>query len=199
MKNQDPNGHNLLDELSADAPLQRMRTRFDELLEQPGEPARSKASWLAWAAAAVLVIAGFLALRQPSPAPTPLQPKTHAVLEMLEAPSAFERLRAVNAVADLPEAWPALSSSLLERLEQDGSVNVRLSALGVLLDQDLSTVESDRLARALGVQETAILQAHLGHGLRRRQLVSRPELQRMLEEPEIHSEVRKALIRLEES
>lgn len=198
MKNREQSG-NLLDELAADAPIGRMRSRFAELMARTPRESRRPPTGLAWAAAAVLVVAGLLVLGRRPPTPEDLDPRAQVVLELLRAPSTFERLRGVNAAADLQDAVPSLRSALLDRLELDDSVNVRLSALGVLVGQDLATQESDRLIRALLKQETAIVQAHLGYGLRRRHLLSRSQLDRVLQNPGIQGEARTALTRLEES
>ena len=191
---------NLLDELSADAPMQRMRTRFEESITDSSLPDQEKqhrrpAVWLAWAAVATIVIGGLLALWTRSMAPNALDVRVRAALEMLESNSSFDRLRGVNAAAELPGSGSLLRVALLDLLERDESVNVRLQALAVLVDQDLP---ADRLVTALTSQQTAIVQAHLGYQLRRRHLLSRDEMAALLGHPEIHEDARNVLNRLEE-
>ena len=197
MKEQQPE-KNFLDELSADAPMRRMHSRFEELTAEPPGPARRPGAWLAAAAVAMVVIAGVWVLELRAPGPVEMGDRARAALQLLEAPSAFERLRGVRAAAELTEARALLQPALLARLEGDDSINVRLAALEALLVRDLATPESERLIRALERQNTAIVQAHLGYQLRRRRLVSRQELAAIIELPGIQPDARKALTRLED-
>lgn len=185
----------LLDELAADAPLVRMRRRFDRLLEAP-PGARRRRTWLALAAAAALLVAGvLLARRATAPA---ADPDAGAVLALLEAPSVFDRLRGIRAASRWREPEPALGHSLLRRLESDESVSVRLAALDVLLARVPESIPADPLIHALLGQETAIVQAHLAHQLRRRRLLGDAELARLAVRPGIHAATREALTRTED-
>lgn len=190
---------NPLDQLSADAPTGAMRSRFDELLERPPRPTMTHAAWAGLAAASIVLVAGFLALTSRSTTPTGLQARDLQILELLEAPSTFDRLLAINAAADLPELSPELSLALLERLEHDDSVNVRLSALGALLDGDMPGAVRDRLLPALVTQETAIVQAHFGYRLLRQQILTKTDLEHILALPETFGDTRDALNPMEES
>lgn len=191
---------NFLDELAADAPVRRMRSRLDGLL---AEPPRGSLAWprrLAWAAAALALLAGLTAVWQRLPGPADRDPRLNAVFELLEAPSTFERLRGVNTAAELAGAFPSLRSALFARVERDGSVNVRLAAIEALLSHDgLGLPESNRLTSLLLAQETAIVQAHLALRLRQRELLSPAELERLLEGRGIHRDAREAIIRSEAS
>lgn len=198
MTARDPD-RNLLDELAADAPIERMRSRFDTLLAAPPQEGRRSMPWLASAAAVLLLLGGLLVARLQAPSRGASGARVQAVLEMLEAPSPFDRLRGANAAADLERPPTPLVAALLDRLETDDSVNVRLAALDALLAPDSPAVDPDRLTASLVSQRTAIVQAHLGFQLRRRNLLSRGELDRLLERPEIQTDARNTLIRMEES
>lgn len=190
---------NLLDQLADGAPVERMRARFDELIAEPATGRWRRSARLVWAGAALVVIAGALGLQLQSSRPRAPQAEARKVLGMLEASSVFERLRGVNAASGLEESWPDVELALLERLEGDESVNVRLAALDALLARHDSATTPVRLVEALATQETAIVQAHLGNRLRRRQLLTPAELERVLKRPTIHDEARETLERLEES
>ena len=190
---------NLLDQLSTDAPQARMRSRFDRLLERPPRRALPAAAWAGLAAAAILVVVGFLSLTGPSTAPDDLRAQDADLLRLLEAPSTFERLRAIEAAAELPQLSPELGLALLERIESDPSLNVRLSAVGILSSRDLPKIVRDRLPSTLTLQETAIVQAHLGYRLVLQRILSKTDLERILERSEILPEARGVLTRLEES
>ena len=198
MTNEDPT-RNLLDQLSADAPAIRMRSRFEQLIDKPPRRSPRRLAWTALAAASILVIAGLLLVRGHEPAHPSSGTSAGAIVDLLGSGSTFERLRGVNAAAEEPNASQVLSLALLERLEHDESVNVRLAALAALLDRGASGLDSDRLARALLGQETAIVQAHLGYRLRRLQVLSKNDLMRTLDQPGIFSDGRDVLIQLEES
>ena len=194
----DPRLDNLLDQLAADAPLGRMRSRLDELVSQPPAAVPSPAVRLALAAVVVAAIATALFLFRGTPTPTPTAP-AGAVLELLEARSTFERLRGVNAAAGGLEEEPAVRAALLRRLEEDPSLNVRLASLQALLSATPDGRQIDRLLRGVAGQETAIVQAHIGHQLRRRGLLTEAELSRLIAQPGFHAEAREALIRAEDS
>ena len=189
----------LLDELAADAPEEKMRSRFEELLDEPGRRPRRPAAWMGWAAAAVLAIAVTLAVRQQPTAAPESEARIQAALELLHAPSTFERLRGVNAAAQWLDGSPALNEALLERLTEDDSVSVRLSALDTLLRQSGSTLAPNRLTGAFAAQDTAIVQAHLGHRLLRTRLVSRAELDRLINQTGVHADARRVLLEKETS
>ena len=196
--NDDPRLDNLLDQLAADAPLGRMRSRLDELVSQPPAAFPSSAARLAMAAAVVAAIATALFLFRETPAPTPTAPDG-AVLALLEAPSTFERLRGVNVAAGRLEKEPALRAELLRRLEEDPSPNVRLASLQALMSATPDDRHVDRLLRGVAGQETAIVQAHISHQLRRRGLLTEAELSRLIAQPGFHADAREALIRAEDS
>jgi hypothetical protein len=191
---------NLLDQLSADAPVNRMRSRFDAVLARPPQRTRPAVAWTSLAAASILLVAGLLALsyRSQTP-PTGIQAGDLEILELLEAPSTFDRLRGINAAAELSVLTPEVDLALLERLEEDTSVNVRLLALEVLLSRDVPQVVRERLPSTFTTQDTAIVQAHLGYQLIQRRVFSRDDLELIFEQQETFSETREALTRMEES
>ncbi|MEM7482907.1 MAG: hypothetical protein AAF481_17165 [Acidobacteriota bacterium] len=194
-----PTEDHLLDDLAADAPMRRMRSRFESLMKEKPRGRKSPSRWLAWAAAAVLAVAGFLALR-PTPTPPPDDlGDPRIVLALLQDPSTFERLRGVSAAGDLGPAQPLLTEALLRRLEEDDSLNVRLLALEILLDQDLAVDQTDRLIELLMLQETAIVQAHLGLRLRQQRFVSPRDFEHLIARPEVLRQARVALSPKEET
>ena len=195
-----PEPENLLDQLAATAPVERMRARWSALLSD----APRRRSWhLPWglaAAVATVALAAVLIWRSapPETRATETEAEIQITLARLRAPSTFERLQGVRAAADRPRIEPALRRALLDRLDHDPSVNVRLAVLDTLLSHPDGPPEVARLVRSLEAQHTAIVQAHLGYRLRRRRLVSETELARIIAQPTVRGAAREALARLED-
>ena len=189
----------LLEVLSADAPARRMRRRFEQLLEEPPRRTVAPVAWAGLAAIFLLMTASLLLLTRGSTSPPADESGTLALVGQLQAPSTFDRLQALQAAAELSEFSPGFERAIVAVIEHDVSVNVRVSAVDVLLDKGLPSLAPESLQRVLLDQQTAIVQAHLGYRMRHRGVISKADLERILASPEIAGTARDALLKLEES
>ncbi|MEM7586052.1 MAG: hypothetical protein AAF560_21860 [Acidobacteriota bacterium] len=211
---------NLLDELAADAPMDRMRARVDalatkvqaaeaptlealesetlknaDLRQQKPRSFRTRWPIAAILALAMLGLARWLSFQPASPSGTdpPLAQAepSHATTQGLNAASALDRLAAVYRAADRIEDWRTLESFLIERLSNDASVNVRLAALDVLLEHIDVANRFAELTEALERQDADIVRAHFGYRLGIQLPPGR--LTELLTEPALHPAARSAL------
>ena len=142
-----------------------MRARFDAIA--PPSPA-SHAAWTTYglqsAAAILLLVGGFVAGRQTSPAPViepaiaELREELRATrqmvsLSLLQQQSASERLRGITYTSQIDRPGGELVSALLDTLMHDPDVNVRLKSIEAL--KRFADRENVRLAAAEALTERA--------------------------------------------
>jgi len=89
------------------------------------------------------------------------QMKTIVMLTLLEKPSATERLKAVNLTSDLETADSKVIQALLQTLNHDPSVNVRLAAIEVLYEHAANPTARQGLVQAIGQQDSPLVQLTL--------------------------------------
>lgn len=111
---------------------------------------------------------------------------------LLGHPSAAERIRGINVSADLREPDGDLLRRLLETLDGDPSVNVRLAAVDALYLFRDSPVVKTGLAESLGRQRSPLVQVALIDlmvNIRERRAVD--ALRSLLKNRDLHQEVKK--------
>ncbi len=105
------------------------------------------------------------------------------MLTLLEKSSATERLRAVSLASEMPGANEKVVDALLETLNNDSNLNVRIAAVEALLQFADRPTAREGLIRALGQQESPLVQVALIDAivsLRAAQAV--PQLQKLLKD-----------------
>lgn len=110
------------------------------------------------------------------------QLKEMMMLSLLEKESAAERLRAVSLTNDMDQVSQKVTTALLQTLNNDDNVNVRLAALEALTPYATQSSVKEGLIRAIGQQESPLVQvalAELMAALQEKKSVS--ELQKIIE------------------
>ncbi|MDQ2657319.1 MAG: HEAT repeat domain-containing protein [Bacteroidota bacterium] len=83
------------------------------------------------------------------------------MLSLLEKGSATERLRAVGLTREMDEASKKVTSALIQTLNQDENVNVRLAALEALKPYAADNKVREELVRSIVKQESPLVQVSL--------------------------------------
>jgi hypothetical protein len=108
--------------------------------------------------------------------------KEMMMLSLLEKESATERLRAVSLTSDMSSASQKVTNALLETLNNDENVNVRLAALEALKPYAKNSVVREELIRSIGTQQSPLVQVALAETMAQLQMKSSvTELRKMLE------------------
>jgi hypothetical protein len=89
------------------------------------------------------------------------QMKKMMMLTLLEQPSATDRLKAVNLTNDMEQADDKVIKSLLQTLNSDPSVNVRLAAIEALYQHAGNPLAREGLVSAITKQESPLVQLAL--------------------------------------
>lgn len=120
------------------------------------------------------------------------------VVNLLEQPSATQRLKAVSISTNLQQANDRITGSLLYTLNKDPDVNVRLAALDALLNYADDPLVRQGLIRAIAVQDAPMMQLAMAEAmvaLQEKRSVG--ELERLLEKDNINEmvaqEIRKSI------
>lgn len=87
--------------------------------------------------------------------------KEMMMLQLLEKESASERLRAVSLTQEMDQASQKVTSALLETLNNDSNVNVRLAALDALKPYVSNSGIREALVRAIAKQDSPLVQVAL--------------------------------------
>jgi hypothetical protein len=87
--------------------------------------------------------------------------KEMMMLSLLEKESATERLKAVNLTQDMNDASSKVTGALLETLNEDENVNVRLAALEALKPYARNGVVREALIRSIAKQSSPLVQVGL--------------------------------------
>lgn len=83
------------------------------------------------------------------------------MLSLLEKESATERLRAVNLSYEIEVASDKVTDALIETLQKDPNVNVRLSALEALKPYVYKDSVRMKLVQSISMQESPVIQVAL--------------------------------------
>jgi uncharacterized protein (UPF0147 family) len=122
------------------------------------------------------------------------QLKEMMMLSMLEKESATDRLKAVNLTQDMDQASIKVTSALLQTLNSDENVNVRLAALDALKAYTKDSQIREALVRSIAKQKSPLVQvalAELMAALQEKGAVG--ELQKLLQDSETPSDIKKKI------
>jgi hypothetical protein len=120
--------------------------------------------------------------------------KEMMMLSLLEKESATDRLRAVNLTQDMDQASRKVTSALLQTLNNDENVNVRLAALDALRPYIGEGEIREALVRSIAQQKSPLVQvalAELMAALQEKDAIK--ELQKIIQDGETPPEVKKKI------
>jgi hypothetical protein len=107
--------------------------------------------------------------------------KEMMMLSLLEKESATERLKAVSLTSDMNSASQKVTNALLETLNSDENLNVRLAALEALKPYARDSQVREALVRSISVQESPLVQVALAETMAQMQVKSSvKELQKIM-------------------
>lgn len=108
--------------------------------------------------------------------------KEMMMLSLLEKESATERLRAVSLTSDMNTVSQKVTDALLETLNNDDNVNVRLAALEALKPYSKNSSVREQLIRSIAIQESPLVQVALAEAMAQLQVKSSvKELEKILQ------------------
>lgn len=123
--------------------------------------------------------------------------KEMVMLSMLEKESATDRLKAVSLTSEMSQASKKVTEALIQTLNQDGNVNVRLAALDALRPYVYDSQVRAMLVRAISNQHSPMVQVALAQLMvELNEKKSVEELKKLLQEEGTPKDVRE---RIEES
>ena len=120
--------------------------------------------------------------------------KEMMMLSLLEKESATERLRAVSLTNDMNQASQKVTAALLQTLNSDENVNVRLAALEALKPYAQESKVREGLIKAIALQQSPLVQMSLAElmvAIQEKKSVS--ELKKLLESERVPKEVKKKI------
>jgi hypothetical protein len=156
---------------------------------------------------AVLVVgmaAGYF-LRTPSAGPVPSDQlaalsqevttlRETMMLTLLQKESAAERLKAVSLTQEMDQASQKVTQALLQTLNTDSNVNVRLAALDALRNYAVQPTVREALIHAIAQQESPLVQVALAELMQSIQAKSSvKELQKLLDSDKTPGDVKKKI------
>lgn len=108
--------------------------------------------------------------------------KEMMMLSLLEKESANERLKAVSLTSDMTSASQKVTNALLETLNKDENLNVRLAALDALKAYSKNSAVREALIRSIANQDSPLMQVALAETMAQLQVKSSVnELKKILE------------------
>lgn len=199
-----------LTELTYPDPSVNLDAGFYQLLAHEKSEQRSSAwknffSWpelaprLAFASAALLLGIGLGYFIRPNQPVGDMQALTQQVtdlkemmmLSLLEKESATERLRAVNLTSEITEASAKVTSALLQTLNTDENVNVRLAALEALIPYSKNSEVREALIHSIARQQSPLVQVALAELMAKiQERASVKELEKIIQSERTPAEVR---------
>jgi hypothetical protein len=172
-----------IENLQMPFPSMNLDDRFHHMMHAEKQHLQQRFSWkkffswpdllpkLAFASITLLLgLAGGYYLRSPQTSSSPemavLSKEVRDLREMmalslLEKASATERLKAVSLTQEMDKASKKITSALLETLNNDSNVNVRLAALDALKPYAKDSNIREALIRSIGTQESPLVQVAL--------------------------------------
>jgi hypothetical protein len=205
---------NAFDKLEYPLPSQDMDDRFYQMLalERKTGSSFSWDNFFSWnflapklALASVALIIGFGAgyLTRPA-APNGQEMKVLAqevtdlkemmMLSLLEKESATDRLKAVSLTEDIDKASVKVTGALLQTLNEDENVNVRLAALEALKPYAKNGAVREELIRSIAKQSSPLVQVALAEMMAELQVRSSvKEFEKILQSDQMPADVKKRI------
>jgi hypothetical protein len=120
--------------------------------------------------------------------------KEMMMLSMLEKESATDRLKAVSLTQGMDQASLKVTSALLQTLNNDENVNVRLAALEALMPYSKDSQIREALIRSIAQQKSPLVQVALAELMAELQEKGAiDELKKILEDGETPSDIKKKI------
>jgi hypothetical protein len=120
--------------------------------------------------------------------------KEMMMLSLLEKESATDRLKAVNLTQDMDQVSKQVTSALLQTLNSDENVNVRLAALDALRPYSKDSQIREALIRSIGKQKSPLVQVALAELMAQLQEKGAiKELEKILEDGETPTDIKKKI------
>jgi hypothetical protein len=120
--------------------------------------------------------------------------KEMMMLSMLEKESATDRLKAVSLTQDMDQASLKVTSALLQTLNNDENVNVRLAALEALRPYSIDSQIREALIRSIAHQKSPLVQVALAELMAELQEKGAiEELKKILEDRDTPSDIKKKI------
>ncbi len=120
--------------------------------------------------------------------------KEMMMLSMLERESATDRLKAVSLSQDIQEASSKVTAALIQTLNNDENINVRLAALDALRAYSRDSNVRQELIRSISRQESPLVQVALAELMVQLQAKSSvTELEKIVESDRTPEEVKKKI------
>ena len=117
--------------------------------------------------------------------------KETMVLMLLNEPSTTQRLKGVNISMDMSQSDDRVVDALLQTLNHDPNVNVRLAAVEALTHHASNPIARKGLVEAIDQQKSPIIQAALADAMVSiQEKQSIPEFKRLLERDDLNKTVR---------
>ena len=120
--------------------------------------------------------------------------KETMMLSLLEKESATDRLKAVSLTSEMTSASTKVTSALLQTLNSDDNINVRLAALDALKPYAREALVREELVRSIAKQDSPLVQVALADlmvALQEKSSVN--ELKKILENERTPKEVKKRI------
>jgi hypothetical protein len=201
-----------IDMIQTPEPSTELDDRFYQMLALQKRESKSRFSWgqlFSWpelapklAFASVALIIGLAAGYLFKPAPAQNDQMTALVnqvsslqemmmLTMLEKESPTERLKAVSLTSEMAGASSKVTSALIQTLNNDENVNVRLAALEALIPYVKDSEVREAIIRSIGMQESPLVQVALAELMAKIQAKSSvEELQKIIQSEKTPDEVK---------
>jgi len=123
--------------------------------------------------------------------------KEMVMLSLLEKESATDRLKAVSLTSEMTQASKKVTEALIQTLNEDGNINVRLAALDALRPYTHESSVRESLIRSISNQSSPMVQVALAELMvQLHEKKSVKELRKLLEEEATPKDVKE---RIEES
>jgi len=120
--------------------------------------------------------------------------KEMMMLSLLEKESATERLKAVSLTQEMDQVSSKVTVALIETLNNDSNVNVRLAALDVLKGYARNSEVREALIRSIAQQQSPLVQVELAELMATLQVKSSvKELEKLLDNKKTPLEVKKKI------
>ena len=120
--------------------------------------------------------------------------KEMVMLSLLEKESATDRLKAVSLTSEMSQASKKVTEALIQTLNEDGNVNVRLAALDALKPYVRDSYVRESMVRSIANQSSPMVQVALAElmvELQEKKSVT--ELRKLLEEEATPSDVKERI------